>query len=194
MGNAHLTFEELYSLLTQIEAIVNSRPLTPLSTHPSDPLPLTPAHFLVGRSLIGVPDADLRTVPQNKLSSYERMQQITQHFWERWSKEFISEVQHRLKWKTSQQQLKTGTIVLIKEENQPPMVWKLGRIEAVHPGKDGINRVATILTSTGMVKRSFNRICPLPIEEIESQSFQGGGHVQAFTLYSHSPPGCQTQP
>ncbi|XP_045463762.1 uncharacterized protein LOC123673318 [Harmonia axyridis] len=42
MGNAHLTFEELYSLLTQIEATVNSRPLTPLSTNPSDLLPLTP--------------------------------------------------------------------------------------------------------------------------------------------------------
>lgn len=177
-GKCSFTYEELYSLLTQIEATVNSRPLTPLSTNPFDLLPLTPAHFLIGRPLISAPDVDVRDVSTNRLSSYQRLQQLNQHFWERWSKEFISETQQRVKWKSTQQSLKTGTLVVIKEDNQPPLVWKLGRIESLHPGKDGVSRVATVRTSTGLTKRAFSKICPLPVD-VESQPFQGGGHVHA---------------
>ncbi|GBP93309.1 hypothetical protein EVAR_66542_1 [Eumeta japonica] len=54
-GNFSLTFEELATLFTQIEAILNSRPSSPLSSEPTDLSPLTPGHFLLGRSLISVP-------------------------------------------------------------------------------------------------------------------------------------------
>ncbi|KAJ8955234.1 hypothetical protein NQ318_000260 [Aromia moschata] len=53
---------------------------------------------------------------------------------------------------------------LVKEDNQPPVMWKLGRVEAIHPGKDGIAKVATLRTSGGIIKRSFAKICPLPLE------------------------------
>lgn len=82
-GNAPLTFEDLYTLLVQVEAVLNSRPLTPLSTDPSDPLPLTPAHFLIGRPLNMVPDEDLLEVPTTRLSHHQRIQQLYQHFWTR---------------------------------------------------------------------------------------------------------------
>lgn len=50
-GTSHLTYEEMYTLLVQIETVLNSRPLSPLSSDPSDPNPLTPADFLIGRLL-----------------------------------------------------------------------------------------------------------------------------------------------
>ncbi|XP_077262511.1 uncharacterized protein LOC143897575 [Temnothorax americanus] len=61
-GNAILTFEELYTLLAQVEALLNSRPLTPMSSDPNDLIPLTPAYFLIGRTLTAPPDPTLTDV------------------------------------------------------------------------------------------------------------------------------------
>lgn len=84
IGQSILTFEEFSTLLTEIEAIVNSRPLSPLSDDPSDMTPLTPAHFLIGRPLNAVPGQDYTAVKENRLSALQRIQQTIQSFWKRW--------------------------------------------------------------------------------------------------------------
>ncbi|CAG4976903.1 unnamed protein product [Colias eurytheme] len=166
LGNCHLTYEELYTTLTQIEAILNSRPLTPLSSHPEDLTPLTPGHFLIGRPMTAIPTEDYQGLkPETHLTRYQRIEQLRQHFWARWSKEYISELQTRTKWQTSSKPLEVNSLVLIKEDNMPPLKWKLGRVVALFPGLDGIARVAEIRTANGIVKRSFSKICPLPITD-----------------------------
>ncbi|XP_033212150.1 uncharacterized protein LOC117169753 [Belonocnema kinseyi] len=162
-GEAILTFEEFATLLTQIEAILNSRPLTPLSSDPNDLNPLTPAHFLIGRTFSSLADPDLSHVNQGRLSNWQRIQQLQQHMWKRWSKEYISELQRRTKWQEPFPELNKNTLVLLKDDNLPPSAWKLGRITEVHPGKDGIARIASVKTSKGIVRRSFTKLCPLPI-------------------------------
>nr|CAH7768789.1 unnamed protein product [Callosobruchus chinensis] len=160
----HFTFEQFYTILVQVEAILNSRPISPLSESVEDLNPLTPSHFLVGRPLMAVPDADVSTVPVNRLSLYQHIQQLVQHIWSRWSKEYVSELQVRTKWKVNQHSLQKGVLVLKKDDQQPPLRWKLGRVEEIHPGKDGIVRVATLRTHEGLIRRSCSRICPLPVE------------------------------
>lgn len=173
MGEAHLTFEEFYTLLVQIEAVVNSRPLFTLSNLPSDPIPITPAHFLIGRPLTSLPDKDVTLIRENRLTTYERVQKLAQHFWERWSKEYVSELQVRHKWTKSTGRLKLNDVVLIKEDHVPVCQWRLGRIIELIPGKDGIDRVAIIKTSHGTTRRAFSKICPLPIKDEDSkQSFE----------------------
>ncbi|XP_026745831.1 uncharacterized protein LOC113507176 [Trichoplusia ni] len=93
----------------------------------------------------------------------DRIEQLRQHFWTRWSKEFIAELQQRVKWHSSKDSLKLDTLVVIKEENLPPLKWRLGRIVAIHPGTDGIARVADVKTSNGIIRRAFSKICPLPV-------------------------------
>lgn len=161
LGNCNLTYEELNSILIQIEGILNSRPLTPLSSNPEDLLPLTPGHFLIGRPLTSLPVKDLRDHSTSHLTRHQRLEQLRQHFWTRWSKEYVSELQQRVKWRTGNDSLNLDTLVVIKEDNQPPMKWKLGRVVALHPGTDGISRVADIRTATGTVRRAFSKICPL---------------------------------
>ncbi|CAG9109947.1 unnamed protein product [Plutella xylostella] len=163
LGNCNLTYEELNTTLTQIEAILNSRPLTPLSSEPSDCSPLTPGHLLIGRALTSLPQPDYQDHSTPLLTRFKRIEQLRQHFWERWSKEYVSELQQRVKWRSCKDGLKLDTLVVVKEDNLPPLKWRMGRVVAVHPGSDGIARVADIRTSTGVIRRAFSRICPLPV-------------------------------
>ena len=70
IGNQQLTFEEFYTLLTQVESCLNSRLLTPLSSDPRDLNPLTPGHFLIGDALTALPHPNLRDITNNRLGRY----------------------------------------------------------------------------------------------------------------------------
>ena len=87
VGNTKLTFEELTTILSQIEACLNSRPLTPLPYGDDKGLEvLTPGHFLIGRPLEALPDRN--TAIPHSLSGLKRWQlcqTLTNHFWTRWS-------------------------------------------------------------------------------------------------------------
>ncbi|GFY14069.1 integrase catalytic domain-containing protein [Trichonephila clavipes] len=85
----------------QIEAVLNSRPICPLSNDPNDVETLTPAHFLVGSSLVAVPDPDYTEIPMNRLSRWQLVQRMNQHFWCKWSSEYLNRLQQRPnKWAT----------------------------------------------------------------------------------------------
>ncbi|XP_056629853.1 uncharacterized protein LOC130440615 [Diorhabda sublineata] len=165
LTQVHLSFEEFATVLAQIEAILNSRPLCPLSSDPNDFGPLTPAHFLIGRPIIAAPDQDVTDIKMNRLSRFQLVQQLAQHFWNRWKSEYIAELQRRTKWKSNQGHLVEDSLVLVKGENTMPTQWLLGRISKLHRGPDGIARVASIRTPSGeIIKRSFQKICPLPVD------------------------------
>ncbi|CAG7723611.1 unnamed protein product [Allacma fusca] len=164
IGNVVLDFEQMYTVLTKIEACLNSRPLCPMSSDPGDLTALTPAHFLIGEPISGIPDEDLQEVPMNRLSKWQMTQRISQHFWRRWSSEYRSRLQQRPKWWAAQPNLKTGDLVLIKEDQKTPLLWRLARVDNVHPGEDGLVRVVTVRTSDGLFKRAVNKLCPLPID------------------------------
>nr|CAH7749587.1 unnamed protein product [Callosobruchus chinensis] len=163
VGGVSLTFEYFYTLLVEVEAIMNSRPISPLSSSHHDLNPLTPSHFLLGRTSNCIPDPDLRSISLNRLDIYQHLQQMKQHIRSRWSKEYVTELQQRCKWKSTQGELKEGDMVIIKEDNLPPLKWKLGRVTSLHSGSDGVNRVATVKTLNGFVKRAFSKLCPLPL-------------------------------
>lgn len=83
--------------------------------------------------------------------------------WNRWSKEYISELQTRNKWSGTNGEIIENTMVLIKEDNLPPLRWKLGRIIEAIRGKDGHARVFKVRTSNGLIARSFAKLCPPPV-------------------------------
>lgn len=164
LHNVHLTYEDLYSLLTQIESIVNSRPLTPLTEDPNDLQPLTPGHFIIGDSLNSFPEPTVSKISNNLKSNYKQLQLLTQHFWKRWSSEYLHHLQVRSKWQSDVSLIKEGALVLIKEDGTPPRKWNLGRIIGLHPGKDNVVRTVSLKTSSGILKRAVTRTCLLPID------------------------------
>jgi len=120
VGNRVLTFEQLTTLCAQISGCLNSRPLYAESMDPSDPVALTPGHFLIGQPLSALPKPDLSIVPQNRLTYWEEVQQMVQSFWKRWSAEYLNTLHQRTKWRIVKNDLKIGDIVLIKNVHISP--------------------------------------------------------------------------
>ncbi|XP_018398080.1 PREDICTED: uncharacterized protein LOC108776070 [Cyphomyrmex costatus] len=138
---AAMTFDEASTLVVQIEAILNSRPLTALSEDPNDVSYLFPGHFLIGDTLTSYPEPD------------------------------ITETKRRNKWMSNAgQQIKVGQLVLCREENLPPLKWALGRIQEVMPGDDRIVRTAIVKTANGEYKRPAVKLCVLPINDYEADA------------------------
>lgn len=165
LNGTHLHYESFYTLITQIEAILNSRPLISLSPDPEDLEALTPAHFLIGEQLTAIPERDLTGSRTNFVKHYRHLQQIKQHFWRRWNKEYVHSLQVRNKWQADKNaSIPVGAMVLLKEDNVPPMCWPLGRIITAHPGKDNVTRVVSVKTKGGVVKRAINRLALLPVQ------------------------------
>lgn len=159
IGDTTLTFEEYGTILCQVEALVNSRPIAPLTDDPTNLNALTPGHFLIGEALVRIPDeTDFREIPENRLNRWQHLQRMTQHFWKRWHEEYLSTLISRNKWILQNRNLSVGDLVVLKDENIPPMKWKLARVQEVLPGSDGLVRSVIIRTSAGVYKRPIVKL------------------------------------
>lgn len=161
LGRASLNFEEMCTVLTEVEATLNSRPLTFVHNEVDEPQPLTPAHFLVGKRLTSLPPksfpADTHHPTANKKDITRRWkyrQRLINNFWNTWRKDYMLELKsahHCDSLKSTP--LKVGDIVLIGQDNLPRQVWKLGKIEELFPGRDGLIRSCSVRTTTGTFLR-----------------------------------------
>ncbi|XP_067635778.1 uncharacterized protein [Eurosta solidaginis] len=158
LGNARLTYEELTTAVIEIEAILNSRPLTPLSSDPNDYEALTPAHFIIGSSLKAIPERNEETNKElHNIDRWKRISAVKHHFWRQWSREYLSELHSRNKWVRDQPNVHVDSLVIIHEDNVPPQRWITGRIVAAIPGKD--KRVRVVDVQTSMVCKMQCRAC-----------------------------------
>jgi len=163
VGETKLTYEEFETFLTQIEACLNSRPLTALSNDPNDLSALTPGHFLIGRSLTSLPEPNYIDSNVSYLTRWQQIQKMVQQFWKRWQNEYLCRLQQRPKWLLPTKNFQVNDLCLIKDSNVPPTKWKMGRIVQLHPGLDEIVRVVTVKTSDGTFKRNITKLCQLPV-------------------------------
>lgn len=162
LGSTRLSFEDMCTILTQIEAVMNSRPLLPMTEDPNDLAALTPAHFLIGSSLQALPGPDLHNVPPTRLEHYQQLQQHVQRFWVHWRKDYLQELQQDTRgWKRNDEII-PGRMAILVDEMQPTLRWPLARIESVIPGKDQLARVVLLRTARGTITRPIAKICLLP--------------------------------
>jgi hypothetical protein len=157
-----LTFEEMTTVLCQIEACLNSRPLCPLPTSNGDSLEvLTPGHFLIGRPLMALPDKESSEIPSSTLRRWHLCQNLIRHFWKRWSEEYIVELNKYTKWFHKSKNVEVGDIVLLRDVTLFPTRWPLARVIDVHPGRDNLVHVVTLKTEKGEYKRPIMKIAML---------------------------------
>lgn len=97
-------------------------------------------------------------VPVNRLNRFEHLQKMAQHFWKRWHDKYLNILINRPKWLKKQRNFREGDVVVIKEDNTPPLRWNLGRIEEASKGSDGLIRFVTVRTRTGVYKRPITKL------------------------------------
>ncbi|XP_063619660.1 uncharacterized protein LOC134792321 [Cydia splendana] len=184
IGESTLTYEELSTLLSQVETCLNSRPLCAQSDDINDNTVLTPSHFLIGREAVGIPDP-INDVSTNLQQRWKLIQKMKKDFWKTWSRDYLHQLQQRYKWQLDQGNIKKGTVVLIKDENVTPSQWPLAKVIETHPGADGKTRVLTLQKAPGnCLKRAVHKVIPLPNNEedmTETQQVDVNSNIAQLT-------------
>lgn len=167
IGSQTLTYEEYDTLLKQVEGCMNSRPLGSIHDDASTELCLTPAHFLIGRRLVTLPEGEqLLEIKESKLKRWERVQQTYQKFWEGWKNSYLLGLIRRTKWDEPDRNTRVGDIVIVKSDNEPPSLWWLARVKETYPGKDGLVRTVKLSHMGKDYVRPITKLGLLvPIEE-----------------------------
>ncbi|KAI8430326.1 hypothetical protein MSG28_000632 [Choristoneura fumiferana] len=166
LGNLKMHYEQLNTILIQIEGILNSRPLCALSDMPNDLTCLTPGHFLIGNSIVDVPEPRLLDVQDNRLNKYQLICKLKQQFWNQWSKQYLCELQNRAKWYNANKNIEVSDLVIIKEDNLPPSYWCLARVLKVYRNtSDNLVRSVLLKTANGEYHRPISKLVLLPLNK-----------------------------
>ncbi|XP_055910545.1 uncharacterized protein LOC129944908 [Eupeodes corollae] len=161
MGQTSLTFEELSTLLCQIEMCLNSRPLTAFIDDKYSLEPLTPNFLLTGGPTMTLPEQNLCDAKINTLSRWQYTQRLQQEFWRRWQREYLHQLQQRTKWTLKKRNMELNDLVLVLDNNLPPSKWLMGRVINLFPGADGLIRVVEIRTKSGVMRRDITKLALL---------------------------------
>lgn len=172
--------ETLETILCEVEAMINCRPLTYIPLDSADQESLTPNHFLLGSSNGSkmMPMEPLKFIG-NLRSSWKLAQSITDSFWTRWIKEYIPIITRRSKWFENVKDLEVGDLVMVIGGPSRSQ-WVRGRIVEVVKGKDGRVRQAMVKTSSGVHRRAAVNLAVLDVLD-EAKPGNGSSDVPGFT-------------
>lgn len=188
LGKAQLSFEELLTVLTEVEGVLNSRPLTYVYSDITDQEPLTPSHLVIGRRLATLPNPAELSDDEETASSLERraryLSRLLEHFWKRWSNEYLVGLRefHYCGTRGNQnKEVKVGDVVLIHDDSLARSKWRLGEITELIESKDGHKRGAVLraISKKGKpstMRRAVQKLVPL---EVNTGNLPQNEHVGA---------------
>ena len=175
LGRTHATLESLQTIIAEVEALLNDRPLTYASSDINDLNPITPSHLLHGRRIVKLPhtsvqedeicDPNFITGGSEIRHRAKKQVLMLQHFENRWKREYLTALRetHRVTG-NNHQEVKARDVVLIHDDT-PRVNWRMAVIESVNKGADGMIRSANVHTSTGRTNRPISRLYPLELTE-----------------------------
>ncbi len=156
--------------VTVVEGQINARPISSISEGVEDALPLTPAHLMYGRSLTQLPDNIGRDDVKDKVGiKWRARQALSQLFWNRWKKEYLSELLGAQKWHLPQKSPQVDEVLLVAEDG-PRNMWLLGRVIDIKHGRDNLVRSCLVKTRKGVLRRPVHRLHRLEVD-LEETSF-----------------------
>ncbi|XP_058454825.1 uncharacterized protein LOC131432514 [Malaya genurostris] len=157
------TDEVFRNLLTEIENIINSRPLTHVPIDDDSAPALTPNHFLLGSSNGIKPLCFSNDSGAILRQNWRASQILANQFWRRWLSDYLPEITRRSKWFDHTRPITTGDVVVIADNKLPRNLWPLGKIIHTHISKDGQIRSATVRTAVGVYERPVSKLAVLDV-------------------------------
>ncbi|XP_068233500.1 uncharacterized protein [Palaemon carinicauda] len=164
LGTQQFDYEGLCTLFCEVEATVNSRPLTVVTSDSRDPVPLTLNKLLnMGYSSVG---CDIAIGGHSK-QRWKQVQHMAEQFWARWKSEYLLGLQQRQKWFKEQRNVRVGDVVLMVKENEARCHWPLARIVQTKVGKDGLLRTVTVRREGKEYDRPLSKLVLILEEETD---------------------------
>ena len=179
LGRAFITQNQLETVVVEIEAMLNNRPLTYVSSDLSDPEPLTPSHILYGRRIQSIPfhledpedlSDPLFTSSKDLRGSVDKQKRLVQQFWRRWKREYLTSLREFHKASGNNKQVIRRGDVVIVHDDKPRVQWKLAVVEELIEGRDGMVRAAHIRMDKLKTTRPIVKLYPLEVSEVENQA------------------------
>lgn len=165
LGKKVVHLDELVTLMTEVEGVVNSRPLTHIPDNTEDPCPLTPNHFVKNTGLTVLPEADV--IDDKSLrAAHRKLQRLREALRSRFRKEYLGQLRHH-HHNRGGATLKPGDTVLVHQENAKRQDWPLGVIVEVILGIDGVARTFRVKTTGGIIMRPAQRLFLVEATTIE---------------------------
>ena len=160
LGNQIVSEEVLFTVLVEVEAVLNGRPITYCSGDARDPEPLTPRHFLLGYPEVALPPGRFDDAALLSKKRWRHAQVLTNQFWRRWRKEYLPTLMRREKWARPSENFQVGDVVLMADDQAPRGYWPLATITRVTTGEDGCVRSVELRTGGGLTYcRPANKVC-----------------------------------
>ena len=154
-----MTEEGLVTLMTEVEGILNSRPLVPLMLHDSEEEPLTPNHLLLLRGNPNLPPGTFDTNSCYTRRRWAQVQFLANQFWRCWAKEFLPNLLQRQKWFNRKRNFEVGDVVLLVEDMQHRSNWVVGRVIRTLTDKEGLVRVVQVKARNTILTRPVTKLC-----------------------------------
>ena len=151
--------ECLQTVLCEVEAIINDRPITASSDDPNDVEALTPNHLLLLKKQPLLPPGLFKKEDCYSQRRWKQAQYLADLFWKRWVKEYLPSLQERQKWNKVKQNLEPGDIVMILDEKAPRSSWLLGRVVHTKADSKGLVRRVLVKTRSSTLERPVERLC-----------------------------------
>ena len=140
------TDDALYTIMTEVESTVNSRPLPNVSDNIDDYEALTLNHFLLGQRSNNTPVLNNKEVDMTVQHKWKAVQAATNMFWSRWTREYLPMLTERKKWSSLNVNLKKDDLVLLCDKNLKRSYWSLGRIIETLSRPDNVVGVVKVAT------------------------------------------------
>ena len=151
-----MTTEVLRTVLCEVEAILNSRPITKVSLDIDDDSYLTPNHLILLKGY--KPMSWGSEIGKSYRTHWEVVRKFADEFWKRWVKTYLPALQSRQKWLSVKRNLKKGDLVLMVDQCENRGYWNLALVTDTHPSSDGLVRSVTVKAKKKCYDRPVNKL------------------------------------